>query len=140
MADFATVADLAVAWRPLTDDEATRATYWLERASRRIRRRWPDADARITGATLNPLDVRDVVVDLVLEALDGPPVRGARSWSEGSGSENRSVTLATDRGSDELWWPWMVEVFEGRHNPVPLAAFPRAGRYEAMAWEWPEDC
>lgn len=142
MADYATVADLAAAWRPLSTAESTRATHWLEVASRRVRRRWPDTDARITAGTLDALDVRDVVVDLVLEVLDGPPVRGARGWSEGSGAESRSVTLATSSGgSDELWLPWMVEVFEGRRlGPLPTGAFPASGRFERMGWQWPEDC
>ena len=127
MADFATVQDLGKAWRPLSDEESTRAIYWLEVASRRVRRRWPDVDDRITTGTLDPLDVRDVVARLVLDVLDGPPVSGARSWSEASGSESRSVTLATPGGTDEaLFAPWMVATFESTAatTPVPLGSFP----------------
>jgi hypothetical protein len=139
--DYATVDDVAAAWRPLSDAQRTRAKHWLEVASRRVRRRWPDTDTRIAASTLDVKDVRDVVVDLVLEVLDGPPVRGARSWSEGSGSESRSVTLASDSGTDLIWLPWMVEIFEGRNvAALPVGYFPPAGRFERMGWQWPESC
>jgi hypothetical protein len=42
---------------------------------------------------------------------------------------------------DAVFARWMVEIFDGRPTPpVPVAAFPPSGRFEAMAWEWPEGC
>ena len=126
MADLAEVSDVVAAWRPLTTDETTRATYLLGRASRKVRRRWPDVDARITSEDLDEADVVDVVVELVLTVLAGPPVPGAKSWSITSGQESRSVTLA-ELAQAMTFTPEMVEVFDGALVGVrPLGDFPAA--------------
>lgn len=126
MADLAQVSDVVAAWRPLTTDETTRATYLLERASRKVRRRWPDVDDRITASTLDADDVAEVVVALVVSVLNGPPVPGAKSWSVSSGSESRSVTLA-ELVRAMAFTDEMVEVFEGRVGAVvPQGSFPCA--------------
>lgn len=142
---YATPADITRAWRSLTVAETDRAEYWIEIASRRIRRRWPDVDARIgDGGDLDPLDVRDVVVPLVIEVLGGPPVPGATAWSEsaGSGQESqaRSVTLASASPNDlALFTAAMVELFDGPATAAsPIAWFPQGGRYEDY-FEWKEN-
>lgn len=130
MADLATVDDVEAAWRSLTDSETTRATYLLGRVSRRIRRRWADVDDRITSGDLAEADVIDVVVDMVIAVMGGPPVRGARSWQVTSGSESRAVTLGSDAVDAMEFESWMVEVFEGRGaHPGPVGCFP-----PALAW------
>lgn len=134
MGDFATVTDVTSAWRPLTPAEQARATYWLEVASRRVRRRWPDVDARIAlpegdAHHLDQKDVRDVVVPLVVEVIGGPPVPGATAFAVTAGAESRSVTLATAGGFDSnVFAAWMVAVFEGEAKPGPLprGSFPPA--------------
>jgi hypothetical protein len=138
--DFATTADIVKAWRPLNAEETTRAEYWLEVASRRVRRRWPDVDARIgPGGDLAQRDVRDVVVALVVEVLGGPPVPNARSWQVASGAESRAVTLGTAAPNDpNVWASWMVELFEGRVvAALPSGSFPPPGRFDPL-FEWKE--
>lgn len=130
MADLATVDDVEAAWRSLTDSETTRATYLLGRVSRRIRRRWSDVDDRITSGDLDEDDVADVAVDMVLAAMGGPPVRGARSWQVTAGSESRAVTLGPAVVDAMEFESWMVEVFEGRTTRVgPVGEFP-----DALPW------
>lgn len=124
---FAKPDDINSAWRPLKSAEVTKAQWWCEVASRRIRRRWPDVDTRIQAGRLEELDVRDVVIALVVEVLGGPPVAGARSYSVTAGAESRSITL--DRGGPfdpNLFTAWMVEVFEGARATTthPEHSFP----------------
>lgn len=130
---LASPGDIASAWHPLSPEEQTRSVHWIEVASRRIRRRWPDVDERMALADeadarwIDPAAVCDVVVTLVVEVLGGPDVPHARAMSIGSGSENRSVQL--DRtGAMELpaFSGWMVEVFEGlTEQAVAAGHFPR---------------
>ena len=142
--DFATAAEVGNAWRPLNAAEVTRAGHWLEVASRRIRRRWPDVDARIllpvtAPEYLDKLDVRDVVLALVVEVLGGPPVPNATSFSVTSGAESRSVTLSSAAPFDPaLFAPWMVAVFEDAPEPGPLPQFGFPKRDEPIR-EWRED-
>lgn len=128
---LAQATDVATAWRPLSSTEQQRAAYWIERASRRIRRRWPDVDERIALAEAEPrhlerADVVEVVVSLVVDVLGGPEVPHARAMSVGSGSESRSVQLERT-GSMSLppFAGWMVEVFEGLAvAPGPVYSMP----------------
>ncbi|PFG19870.1 hypothetical protein [Serinibacter salmoneus] len=141
--DFATKDDIVNAWRPLSAGEERRADYWLEVASRRIRNRWPDVDARLALPVGDPralaeFDVRDVVVPLVIEVLGGPPVPHATSFSITSGVESRSVTLAKSGPADlALFEPWMVEVFEGKADPAPQPSGRFPEPWEPFA-EWRE--
>lgn len=139
--DFATTGDIVNAWRPLSPIETTRAAYWLEVASRNVRRRWPDVDDRLAlpdsdPRHLDPRDVRDVVVALVLEVIGGPPVPRARQWSEASGSESLSVTIDAGGGYDpRVFAGWMVAIFEGdpvATAPLPLGCFPEPLNYDPM--------
>lgn len=141
MADLAELASIEAAWRPLTEAEKTRATYYLGAASRRIRRRWRDVDDRLGNGQLDPADVSDVVVDLVIGALGGPPVRGAKSFSEGVGPMSRSATLAEGRTDPLFLEDWMIAVFEGEpdSSPQPVFSMPPSGRYENV-FVWPEGC
>jgi hypothetical protein len=138
MSDLATQDVLEKAWRPLTAAERPRAEYYLGKASRRIRRRWPDVDDRMAAQTLDSEDVEDVVVQMVLAVLDGPPIRGAKSFSEGVGPMSRSATFIGGSADPLVIEEWMVEVFEGRQTtPEPVGSFPPAGNYEPI-FIWPE--
>ncbi len=137
MADFAELESIEAAWRPLTAAERTRAEYYLRKASRRIRRRWPDVDDRLGSGLLDPDDVSEVVVELVLGAIGGPPVRGAKSFSEGVGPMSRSATLAVGRTDPLFIEDWMVAVFEGNKTPGPVFSMPPSGRYDDL-FEWSE--
>jgi hypothetical protein len=76
MADpFATPEDVAARWRELTGPEEARAEVLLGDASRIVRRRWPDIDARITAGTVDADDVRMIVAGMVKRAMLGPDVR-----------------------------------------------------------------
>lgn len=131
--DFAKVEDVEKAWRPLSAADKLKVEYWLEVASRRVRRRWPDVDARLALLAGDPRhldakDVRDVVVPLVVEVVGGPPVPGATSYAVSAGAESRSVTLATAGGFDpNVFAAWMVAVFEGEQAPagLPRGSFPK---------------
>ncbi|YCK83518.1 Gp19/Gp15/Gp42 family protein [Arthrobacter sp. D3-18] len=137
--DLATIEAIEQAWRPLTSIEKPRAEYYLRSASRAIRRRWRDVDQRISSESdyLTDDDVADVVVQMVLSAVDRPPVRGAKSFSEGVGPMSRSATLLAGSTNPSNIEDWMVEVFEGRSTATPIFHAPPSGRYEGL-FIWPE--
>jgi hypothetical protein len=86
MADpFATPEDVAARWRELTGPEEARAEVLLGDASRIVRRRWPDIDARITAGTVDADDVRMIVAGMVKRAMLGPDVDGVTEQSESAG-------------------------------------------------------
>jgi Phage protein Gp19/Gp15/Gp42 len=130
MADLAVIGSIENAWRPLSTAERPRAEYYLGAASRRIRRRWPDVDARLAAGNLNADDVSDVVVQMVVGALDVPLVRNAKSWSETAGQMSRSVTLQSGKSDLLAIEDWMIAVFEGESTPSPVFCMPPSGRYE----------
>lgn len=137
MADLAQLDTVETAWRPLTSVERPRATYYLAAASRKIRRRWPDVDTRIAAGTLSAEDVSDVVVQMVLGAVDVAPIRGAKSFSEGIGPMSRSATLTGASTDPLVIEDWMVEVFEGASITRPIYSMPPSGNYESQ-FIWPE--
>jgi len=138
--DLAAIPTIEQAWRPLTTAEQSRATYYLGMASRAIRRRWPDVDQRIANDAdrLSAEDVSDVVVQMVLSAVDGSPVRGAKSFSKTGGPMSFSATFATASTNPSTIEDWMVEIFEGRAAVEPRFWAPQSGRYESI-FEWPEE-
>lgn len=125
---FATVEDIEDAWKTLSAKEKTRAEYWLKAASRKIRRRWKDIDARIAAELLNKGDVADVVVALVLDVLPSLENAGLRSMSVQAGSMGRSFTLEDRSNQDRLHLEdWMVEILNGSviSGAAPQIAAPR---------------
>ena len=68
---LATVAQLEAIYRPLTDTERPVVTALLARASRILRARMPDVDARIAAGTLDAELVADVVSAAVLRTVRG---------------------------------------------------------------------
>lgn len=137
MADLAQIEAVTAAWRPLTSVELPRVTYYLAAASRKIRRRWRDVDDRIAAGTLTAEDVSDVVVQMVLGAVDVGPVRGAKSFSEGVGPMSRSATLSGASTDPLVIEDWMVEVFEGSSTTRPVFSMPPSGNYEGL-FVWTE--
>lgn len=107
---LATVEDLEAAWRPLSEQEETRAAALIDRASRKVRRRWTDVDDRITAATLDADDVSDVVLEMVQVAMTQTP--GVSQQSEGSGPFNQSATY-TNPNARLYFTDDMIAVFEG---------------------------
>lgn len=137
MVDLAQPEAVVAAWRPLTSVELARVEYYLGAASRKIRRRWPDVDSRIAAGTLTADDVSDVVVQMVLGAVDVGPVRGAKSFSEGVGPMSRSATLAGASTDPLVLEDWMVKVFEVSSTALPQSSMPPSGNYEDI-FIWPE--
>lgn len=133
MSGFATAADVANLWRPLTAEETTRAGFLLGVASRRVRRDFPDVDDRIASGAVDFADVRDVVASMVIPVLGAAPVPGARSWSVASGSESRSVSVGSSTSANPLdlfeFAEWMLDILSpGRaRSAVPVAYMPAGG-------------
>lgn len=137
MADLTDILTVEKAWRTLSSAEKAKAEYYIGVVSRAILRRWKDVEARITAGTLDADDVKDVATQLVLIAIDAPPVRGAKSFSEGSGPYSRSATLSKDKTDLVDFEDWMVDVFEPRTTVEPVFCMPPSGRYEGL-FVWPE--
>lgn len=72
MADFAAVADITAQWRALSDEESTRATALLTRASAHIRAHFPTIDDRIDAGKLDAEIPKGVAVDMVARVLGSP--------------------------------------------------------------------
>jgi hypothetical protein len=138
MAEFATATDVANLWRPLTSEEQTRATHLIGVASRRVRRDFPDVDARLTAGTLALADVRDVVASMVIPVLGAAPVPGARSWSVSSGAESRTVQVGSTVSGNPLdlfeFAGWMLDILAPNRAKVatPVAYMPAGGGVSAL--------
>lgn len=72
MANFAAVADITAQWRALSDEESTRATALLTRASATIRNDFPGIDDRIDAGKLDAEIPKGVAVDMVTRVLGSP--------------------------------------------------------------------
>lgn len=138
MADFATATDVANLWRPLTSEEQTRANHLIGVASRRVRRDFPDVDARLTAGALALADVRDVVASMVIPVLGAAPVPGARSWSVSSGAESRTVQVGSNVAGNPLdlfeFAGWMLDILDpGRaKGATPRSYMPAGGGVSAL--------
>lgn len=76
MNNFATIEDLEILWRPLSADEATRASALLPVVASTLRQEainvGKDLDSMISGGEVLPDVVKSVVVDVVARALMTP--------------------------------------------------------------------
>jgi hypothetical protein len=101
MADepFADYGDVEAVWRTLTAEEQTRATKLIAYASRKIRRLFPDVDARIASGALDALDVEMVVVAMVKRALMNTALEGVESQSQTAGPFAQTVKPANPSGN-----------------------------------------
>lgn len=139
---FTTPQAIESAWKTLSTVETTRAEYWISAASRKIRRRWKDIDARLTAGSLDKDDVADVVVALVIEVLPTLDNAGVRSLSVQAGSMARSHTLEDRKNQDRLHLEdWMVELLDGAApevGAVPMVAAPRPYDFNGVFPNMPE--
>lgn len=136
MADLATVETIENAWRPLSPAERGRAEYYIGKASRDIRRRWPDVDARIADSAdpLTAAEVSDVVVALVMSIVPKPSP-GARSWQQTAGQYSEAVTLPAAGSSHPMTFEsWMIAVFERKAVTAggPLGSFPETPPFDRI--------
>ena len=139
MADpFATTTDVINAWRPLTSAETTRADYLLRRASRDIRRLWPHVDAWITSGRVDADDVRDALVDVVVDVLSMPATgRHVATYTRTAGSESESYGLrAGADGRLVVLTPLLTDLLgdpvQRSRTPVPTGTFPKAPRFSRL--------
>lgn len=84
--------DIAGVWRALTAGEETRVTVLIDHASRIVRLRWTDLDARIAAGTLNAALVAQVVARMVTRVMDLPAGTGVKQTSETVGPYSSSTT------------------------------------------------
>lgn len=99
MAAFATPADVAAGWRPLSVGEDTRATALLDKASRAVRAEMPSVDARIGAGTLDPALVADVVCDMVRRVLVTPvDQQPVSQMQQAAGSFSLGMTFSNPTG------------------------------------------
>lgn len=78
---LATAAQVGNVWRPLSDAEQAVVTARLAQASRMLRQRFPDLDARIADGRLDPSLAADAAVGMVLRLVRLPG--GLRSETTG---------------------------------------------------------
>lgn len=99
MVDFASVDDVStLLGRPLTDAEVPGAMVRLRRASRIIRTRWSDVDARLEASTLDAEDVADVVAAMVARSIQRP-ADGVQQYQQTTGPFAVSATYSNPDGN-----------------------------------------
>lgn|SRR5690606_4431332 len=99
MADFATVAQLEAAWRPLTEDEQARAEVLLRWASARLRAECPGIDDRIDAGVLDPSIPEQVVCSAVKRAMIAGDAEGLATDQQTAGPFTHQVTYSNPEGS-----------------------------------------
>lgn len=99
MADFATFEDVAARWRPLSTTEEARAEVLIGDASRMIRRRFPNTDARIAAGDLDEGDVLSIVAHMVKRVLMVGDREGVTQTSDGAGPFSSSAQYANPQGN-----------------------------------------
>lgn len=97
---YAVTADVQSEWhQPLTDEQLPWVQAKIDRATRKLLRRIPDLDARITDGRLTTEDVRDAIVDAVLRVLRNPS--GYKSEQDG----DYGYSLNSRDASASIWFP-----------------------------------
>lgn len=95
---FATPADVAARWRPLTDAETIVATTLCADASALIRARFPGIDDQVTSGAMDPDVLVQVVSGMVKRAMIAPS-DGISQESDTMGPFGRSQTFANPLGN-----------------------------------------
>lgn len=96
---FATSADVALRWRPLTPSEDAVAGVLVDDASDMIRSRWSDVDARIASGALSQASVVRVVAGMVKRAMIAADAAGIEQRSQGAGPFSVSEKYANPSGN-----------------------------------------
>lgn len=98
---FATSADLAQVWRPLTTEESTRANAELITASAIIRLEAPDIDDRIAAdpPTMDASIPKRIACQMVRRVMAPPPdLPGVSQQTQSVGAISTSFTLTNPSG------------------------------------------
>jgi hypothetical protein len=101
MEPFAELGDLEDRWRKLSDSQGSRAITLLADASRLIRARVTDVDARIAALELDPDLVRAITCDMVRRVLQGPADGSTSSTAQIGGTSVSSAGGVPGMGG--LW-------------------------------------
>lgn len=100
MTAFATHADLAARWRPLSTAEQAQATVLLGDASAIVRAEIPTVDARILAATLDADLVKMVVCGMVKRAMIAADIGdGVSAQQQTAGPFAQSQTFLNPMGN-----------------------------------------
>lgn len=125
---YATVEDVREASdRPIPDARVPYVQGRLDAAHRLLHSKAPGLDARVDSGVLDPLLVKDVIVEMVLRVLRNPS--GFRSETDGDYSYSRDIQVASGRlmvTDDEL-------AMLG-YGPSSTYSTPGAGAEVACAW------
>lgn len=100
MTVYATVQDVEDAWRPLSDEEETRADKLLGYASAKMRMLVPDLDAGLDDGTIEALAAESVCVSLVKRSMTaGDTGDGVTQSTNAVGQVSTSVSYANPMGT-----------------------------------------
>ena len=108
MADYADVSDIIAMKRPLTADEADRASYLIPIVCDSMRyeaeKVGKDLDAMIAESTVLAAVAKAVTIDVVMRELNTPGTQlPATSYSEAAGGVSQSYSLPNASGRIALW-------------------------------------
>jgi hypothetical protein len=95
---YARVQDVEALWRPLGQDEKTRAEALLRFAEAIIKQRFKDLDARVQAGELTPDIVVMIEANMVRRAMV-VPVEGVTQQAETNGPFSTSQTFANPMGN-----------------------------------------
>ena len=96
---LATPSDVEAVWRSLSAEETSLADALLRVASRVVRARYSDVDARITAGTLDAQDVADIVALMVKRSMVSPVGDGVEQQSQTAGPFSISNKYANAEGN-----------------------------------------
>ena len=102
MAAYATVDDVVLRWRPLSDAEVEQASALLDDAAVMIRSACSDIEARIADGLLDAEVLKLVSVRMVKRAMTAPAgFEGVSQWNVASGPHSQSTQFANPMG--DMW-------------------------------------
>ena len=99
MAAFATAADVAARWRPLTSEETVIVETLLDDASDMIRVRFPSIDADLASGAVAASTVIRIVANMVKRAMLNRDTEGVTQGSETVGPFTHSNSYANPNGN-----------------------------------------
>lgn len=102
MAAYATVDDLVLRWRPLTDEEALTAAALIEDAAVMIRSTVPDLETRLADESLSLDVLKLVTVHMVKRSMSAPAgFEGVTQFNQTAGPFAQATQFANPTG--DMW-------------------------------------
>ncbi len=124
---YASPVDIETAWRPLSSEEKVRSRALIEQCSKLIDQRWPSVPARLAGGTLDPLALKAIVIELVVDRLktDHLPL-GVTSFTDTEGPFSTTVRFDGRTGPGAFAISdWMLSLLDD----APAVSRPKAGMW-----------